>query len=134
MTLEEKKKIINFKEFVELIIRYESITIEEIEKAFEEYNTHVFIKEYLTGFGNINTCTLCRKIGYKDFVVDCSTCSWVKFTNSKCSRSKNEQTYSNINFNEKPNSLLESYRERAKYMREVSDLVYVDLQELLKNW
>lgn len=54
----------NLKEFKELIKRYESVTLEEIEKIWDNqilsYDNNP--AEALTGFGSIDTCTFAGQL------------------------------------------------------------------------
>mgnify|MGYP003565590199 CR=1 FL=1 len=52
----------NIKEFKELILRYESITLEEIEKQLNKGDHIDDVKYSLTGFGMSSTCTLCQPL------------------------------------------------------------------------
>lgn len=54
----------NYNEFVKLIVRYLTITLEEVQEAKyrEKYRVKTLAVNYLTGFGDANRCTLCRKV------------------------------------------------------------------------
>lgn len=102
----------NIKEFKQLIERYESITLEEIEEKG-------VYPGLLTGFGTINNCRLCEKINvYAD---NCKGCVYYEVTNSKyaCNVDRTYETYNAISSAENANDLLQAYRNRAKYMRQI---------------
>lgn len=98
--------------FIKLIERYETITLEEIGKAF--INSPIPWRG-LTGFGHRYTCSLC--IIYLSS--DCVKCPWVKLTGDKCGNGINTETYRKIPSAVNSVQLLEAYRGRAKYMRSV---------------
>ncbi len=95
----------NLKEFKALIDRYESISIEEIERAFKENYRPAGL---LTGFGSIDTCTLCMAVD-----VDCNECVW----GPDLQGCLWDITYDAIYYATNPNKLFTAYRKRAAYMR-----------------
>jgi len=127
----------NLKEFKELILKYESITIEKIENSdsyqnsmdpkngIEEWFSEEVMQE-LTGFGTLATCTLCAAIDLKTykipaFKLDCSNCTWVKEIGYKCYIGMNQKTYDNFEGGniDSEEGLIKACKARAKYMREV---------------
>jgi hypothetical protein len=113
----------NYKEFIKLIERYESITLKEIEKAEKKdivrrwmasNDWGASVANYLTGFGNYSDCTLC-----KVSKSDCSNCVYIYVTGSMCNLGENWDSYNEIRFAETPKQLLEAFRERARYMRKI---------------
>lgn len=100
-------KAVNIKEFWELIDRYESITLKEIKK---EPIIDYFAKKLLTGFGNLNTCTLCHVCR-----LNCFFCVY-GYINA-CSDKSFEESYDEIYDAETPKGLLKAYRNRAKVMK-----------------
>jgi hypothetical protein len=100
----------NIKEFKELILRYESITLDEIEEKFTDGFIDV---KSLTGFGNPNTCSLCIPIK-----MQCLDCIYNK-TGSVCRKGINSKTYRSIALSDHPLQLKEAYIERAKHMRKI---------------
>jgi len=110
----------NKKEFDALIIKYESITIDDILKdAYCKNITIAMIAKKLTGYGSTNSCTLCIAIGLISLRSNCKDCEWVKLTGEKCYLSINEDTYVAVFQAKTYGELLEAFRNRAKYMREV---------------
>ena len=107
----------NIKEFNDLIQRYETITLEEIQEEFQAcdtiqsiYNNNVIALQ-LTGFGLINTCTLCVSVHAK-----CGLC--VYKNDAGCIRNKRLYfSYYKIRDSKTPEQLLKAYRNRAKILR-----------------
>jgi hypothetical protein len=114
----------NVKELIELIKRYESITLKEIAIDIDkdEYIDGRKIARRLTGFGSIETCTLCQKVGY-DSINDNPFCNHCVFehplgctssdVNNECNK-----TYFAIFNAESPKELLQAFHNRAKYLFE----------------
>jgi len=110
----------NIKEFKQLILRYESITLEEIELKECDANE-------LTGYGKKDTCTLCIPVtdtenGHRH--THCFECIWSRIHDLyvACTQEENAATYNaidilNVRFD--PDKLLKAYRNRAAYMRTV---------------
>ena len=108
----------NIKEFKELILKYESITLEEIEKHYNKLSRE-FAHENLTGFGDAETCTLCISIKK-----DCSICTYsvtprLKKNDFHCMNSINEKTFDMISDATTPQELKAAYKARAKHMRNI---------------
>lgn len=125
----------NLKEFKELILEYEGITLSDIEYS-ESYqndmskNDEVWFSEKvmqeLTGYGNIGSCTLCTaiKLNPKLFIpskIDCKDCTWVKQTNNQCFSKGNARTYTAFHELqvESEDGLVEACHARADYMRNI---------------
>ena len=108
-----KENIKNLNEFKALKKCYETITLKEIERAYSESILNV--PQYLTGYGNITTCTLCTSVATSggDF---CKNCVYVKLTKFSCNDGKNEKTYLKIYGANTPKELFDAYKARAKYM------------------
>lgn len=117
----------NLKEFKALILRYESVTEEEIKKECLKHSdqavVHYGVLTRLTGFGIVTACTLCKAVNGL-----CSLCTWA-FTievdtsmlhkHLACSYRDNGSTYRDIASAETPEELKRAYKERAKHMRKV---------------
>jgi len=103
----------NKKEFVELVEKYESLTIGEIEDAWVNNSWassgHDTAKQ-LTGFGGPFSCTLCVAI-----TRNCDGCVYGK--RYGCLSGKNKKSYDDIDDAESPRKLLNAFRRRAKHMR-----------------
>lgn len=115
-----KKK--NLNEFKELIDRYESITIDDIEEV--EKGLNVIICEYgwavankITGFGGGETCSLCKATDQ-----DCDNCVWSHGVGSDdCTESYTIPdvgiSYDNISKATGAKKLLKAFKFRARVMR-----------------
>ena len=100
----------NLKEFKELIERYESITLEEIEEVWGDNSCGESVAQELTGFSGVKTCTLCKSVRS-----NCSECVYKE--RGWCYKSVNKETYYAISDASTPTELLEAFRNRAKHMR-----------------
>ena len=120
-----KPQLRNVKELIELIDRYESISLKEIKNTWISTNV---VANKLTGFGDSRTCSLCKKVGYSDFgSPNCKDC--VFEIQRGCSDSNREcyDTYYGISLSKTPEDLLQAYRNRAAYLKE-------RFKELIKNY
>jgi len=103
----------NIKEARELVKRYETITLEEIKNMYCDAND-------LTGFGSIETCTLCIKADY-----DCSDCIYHKIDKFgfgdtvRCYDDDNAKTYDRIDEADTPVKLRNAFRARAKHIKSI---------------
>jgi hypothetical protein len=114
----------NIKAAEKLAERYETITLEEIEKAFEKYEyKYNLAKNKLTGFGLKDTCLLCKSA--RDGLGYCNHCIYYNDSDSgiiffpHCRNDGNKETYVNISNAETPEELLTAYRERGKHTRSI---------------
>ena len=123
----------NYEEFVALRDKYRAITLHEIREA--KYNKS--LKKWLsweealkslTGYGNRNTCTLCKAVGYIDTddddnnlypSIDCDKCIWVIGTGSHCYGIENLDTFDAISNAGCAETVLEAFQNRANRMDEV---------------
>lgn len=114
----------NLKEFKALIQRYESITLKEIKTVKPNpdkiYPFSVVAKQ-LTGFGNFDTCTLCRVEGIKNdefcnYLPDCYNCVYGHMHGCI---NLNSTLYHSIGRASSHANLFTAYRNRAKFMREL---------------
>ena len=113
----------NLKEFKELIIRYETITLEEIKTEWKKRkdlnfgNSSDYIPyetaNKLTGFGSSSTCTLCLAV--KTDFVRCGDCVYAE--SYGCVNDSNEKTYNKIVNTRTPKGLLTAFRKRAEHLR-----------------
>lgn len=104
----------NLKEFDELIERYETIQLDEIEKTWEINGRNT--ANLLTGFGNSLTCKLCKTIRrMPTYHTECGNCIYEGETN--CTKSSMRFTYLKIARAKTPLTLLQAFRDRAKAMR-----------------
>lgn len=121
----------NLDEFIDLIKRYESITIEEIKSNYnttEKFNSRV-IASRLTGFGWDATCTLCKVIAKR-----CNKCiysTYYDYSDYDDQYCTFDSTYYNIKNSNSPEQLKEAFEKRAKFMRKVlSELGIDDIDQL----
>ena len=128
----------NLKEFKQCILNYEAITISDIQNT-ESYSVDMnppnevwsseAVMEELTGFGKIDTCSLCEKLGINESAkfdpseVDCKYCTWMEKTSHQCGSGSNYDTYHNFTELEidSEEALVEACKTRAEYMRDVID-------------
>lgn len=112
----------NLKEFEQLIVRYESIEIDEIKKAFNLVDSPAM---YLTGFGESDICTLCKAVKSAHFGHHCDDCVYgIKYG---CNRFPMERSFEMIYESKTPNELLRAYRNRAKAMRKFANTINLKL-------
>ena len=126
----------NLKEFKDLILKYENITVEEINYILNKFDipelegisSEEILKE-LTGFGTRNTCTLCKAIKLTTVNtlptnIDCFKCTWVEKTKFVCYEGCNKATYEKLeeiwfaddNFVQE---IIDACHTRADYMRNI---------------
>lgn len=110
-----ERKAKNLKEFIELIEKYRSITIEDIEEAIDKHgNFDAFgIANVLTGYGFASTCSLCIR------AIDCNDCAWKVLSGCSCSFLMNGETYELIWSSQNKDDLLTAFKIRADYMEKV---------------
>ena len=120
-----QKTMKNLPQFRALIIRYETITIEEIEKA----NCNSML---LTGLGGNSTCTLCKAAGYVSDKKACKHCVY-SLTEKiipygvPCNSGSNAKTYDAMWYANVPKVLLTAYRLRAKHMRSILKKLNIEM-------
>lgn len=110
----------NLKEFKELIERYETITLEEIQYGFEIYKLGNLVGAKLTGYGTLITCTLCQALKeYNDkYVGPSSVCKYCVYGPEKFNCLNRDPTsYYDIYYAKTPEQFLEACRNRASFMR-----------------
>ncbi len=115
----------NKQQFIELVQRYETITLSEIQDEWHLYGNNPYVHDVasaLTGFGSRSTCTLCKPISG-----ECKRCVYGKSsTGFGCINIKNSRTYDKIENATSAEELLEAFRNRAKHMRENYTKVFED--------
>ena len=115
----------NIRQFKNLIKKYESITLEKLTNPRLEWMGSKTIMNYLTGFGNTDTCRLCIRAGelsmerYGNKLGMCIFCVWVIATGDVCYGGNNEKTYEAIKKARNRVKLLEAVKQRAEYMKTV---------------
>lgn len=130
---------------VKLYKRYSTITLEEIEKKWKRFvkyeddeSAMIEVKQKLTGFGDCDTCMLCKAVtdlpdGYM-CLPSCNKCFWKLFTSGECQYQENRDTYEAIREAMTPKDTLEGYHARAKHMKAIMKKAFTEetLNELLK--
>ena len=110
----------NLKEFEKLINRYETITMSEVKECEKNHCSSFYgkiIANDLTGYGSINSCSLCRIANY-----DCKECVYVTEAGHRCHNDLNAKTYAAIGRAKTPIQLCNAFRERAKFMKRILTL------------
>lgn len=102
----------NIKEAKELVLRYESISLEGIKESghFRVGGTLYTTALKLTGFGSTIKCALCVSIDH-----ECGDC--IYSDHYGCLNGKNRKTYKRIEEANTPLKLKNAFRARAKYIR-----------------
>jgi hypothetical protein len=119
----------NKQEFIMLVKRYESVTLEEIQPIWDSQEDigycAIRVAEHLTGFGSKSTCTLCKPINGV-----CSKCIYGgRGYRFGCINSQNNKTYSGIENAETAEELLDAFRKRAKHLRKKYSKYFEDEKE-----
>jgi hypothetical protein len=130
----------NKKEFIELLEKYKSITIEDIERIQEKVfrpsgtNFGLFVMDIITGLGDVSKCILCKKgskpslhdigflsdtLEYIDINQECHFCYWKKRTGFICHSFVNSRTYYAICNAKNKTELFEAIQGRIKRMEDV---------------
>lgn len=104
----------NRQEFIALAERYCSMTLEEIQEAWDD--TAFWTIKILTGFGTKETCTLCKAVTDVGFP-NCQICEWHKLTGSLCNKNENMDTFIKIYVARDPYQLLTAVHARGAYMK-----------------
>jgi len=109
----------NESEFLALKLRYETITIEEIEREWKEDAwENDYLMMHLTGFGSTQTCSLCSPL-INVIEPDCYFCVYACANNSRCNYDSNKATYRALYNSQSPSELLTACRNRAIHMGKV---------------
>jgi len=103
----------------ELVKKYNSITIEEIEKKFDkDYFSTI---KNITGFGSVKTCSLCQYCFNSVLDGTCKECIYVMVTDVTCSSVVNFKTYHAIKYATNTIELLTAIKNRAKHLQSLID-------------
>lgn len=101
----------NESEFLALKLRYETITIEEIEREWYYDGKQTLSK--ITGYGDSSTCSVCKPIND----IHCyQGCVYAHDGEQHCS---DDNTYGKLTRAESPSELLTACRNRAIHMGKV---------------
>jgi len=143
----------NEQEFVALIAKYESITIEDIyaiwtsiydlnsESGFKYSFKGSITMSRLTGFGFMDTCSLCRKCNIEFVANDkhiCNICVYgvIGIRNLQCQCNNTDldtnKSYEAIEKAKTPEELMEAIHVRAEVMRHIYNL-YLTLKGKMKK-
>ena len=118
----------NIEELKKLVQRYETITLKEVETAVKHHSNNVILAaRSLTGFGSLDTCTLCLKGRVFDALLDLYTCQGCVYYNPDkcgepgsdktfCSQDEHTKTYQDIMWANDANELFEAYKARALHL------------------
>jgi len=105
----------------QLVIRYRSITLDEIKDKQKELELSEFevdkIMKSLTGFGYNYSCTLCKSIDKTMLNYVCNNCIYGSTNN--CYMNENAQTYNKIENAETPKQLLNAINKRANHIEKI---------------
>lgn len=110
----------NIKAAIALARRYNTISIEEIRDLWKTYpptmlnSRSYLVAGKLTGFGNFNTCNLCRTVKG-----GCGKCIYGGFTFCIDGSKRVKLTYNAIENAKGPTSLLRAFKNRAKFIKSV---------------
>lgn len=112
----------NIPEFITLIKRYESITLEEVESNYEGGIFSGYdIANRLTGFGNTSTCSLCLATCH-----NCIECVYGK--NKGCVKGIFAKSSDDIENSDSPKELLNAFRNRAKVLRQYAASIGINIE------
>ncbi len=141
---------VNIKAAKELIKRYNSITLDEIETEYKKQGSMHLVPKNLTGFGSDSTCTLCKEAesillsdniplddDLKDSFFRCHTCIYNRVRNIElgypdhlftcqpvaCIADENAASYYLIDKAKSAKELLFAFRNRAKHLRKLVDKI-----------
>ena len=105
-----------------LITKYESITLEQLEKLFDKCDYGYEVMEILTGFGNITTCIVCEEAQRRNpdpKQIGCEYCIYKKiFPYSDDKYYCMDDTYRNMSDAESAEELYEAIQERVKLLKQ----------------
>lgn len=116
----------NIEEFQALVKRYETITLEEINKEWNLVKPTpswtIVVARRLTGFGSIFSCTLCLRV-YAVSRSNSNPCRYCVYDDNvngicvPCMKGAHTKTYKDIANAPTPRKLFNAYRRRAKFLR-----------------
>lgn len=99
----------NANEFIALLEKYESITIDDIKSAYV-MGSSFFTAKRLTGYGSSKTCTLCRAVRF-----DCTKCVFKKQLG--CQTGELEESYLAIGAAKSGVEMLAAYKNRLNTLK-----------------
>lgn len=105
--------ILNIEETKALIERYKSIPLSEIQNEASKHNSFYSVSRALTGFGEKQTCTLCKAVKG-----DCQYCihslNKRQYGTDFCLGTK---SFENLQRVQTPEQLLHAFRARAIFLK-----------------
>lgn len=122
----------NIEEAKELLQKYRSITLEEINAVYDKLNfkTGNNAIHSITGFGTIHTCILCKKLK-QEALPKCHACVWRSFSTNEnddlyclglypysIKEDPVRDTYNKIRNSKSPEELLDCIKLRADLLEE----------------
>lgn len=141
--MDKRLKMKNKKEFIELIAKYQSYSLQDLEQVYEEmFNDNEYpdpedVLNTLTGFGCKSDCSLCRAVRNRDGDVDCSECVWCFDSGENyfnyCCREIHKPTYFAIEEATDMNELHIAVQNRAKYMTKWLEIKLKNFDELSES-
>lgn len=120
------------KAFINLIEIYEGLPLSKIEGEWKKTSDYCsttkgdYVAWVLTGFGNTQTCKLCRIMpphtvpSYRS----CVDCVWKIATGNWCAGDGNRDSYKRIEWSESPKKLKAAYVVRAKHMKKALKRIF----------
>ncbi|NCA80546.1 MAG: hypothetical protein EOM76_10250 [Sphingobacteriia bacterium] len=114
----------------ELMLRYRSVTIDEIVKAYINQKNEIpmfigfKVANMITGFGFKTTCTLCKAVNY-----DCNQCIYAHIEGRTNCNDKH-LTYHDIFHAHTTLKLQSAFRARADYIQKVLHGIYNHINPL----
>lgn len=115
----------------QLIKKYRSMSVEELEESFEYYSFGEEVMKNITGFGSQSTCILCRHVDRDSrHETICSNCIWHSlFPVAEEYPCTEHETYEHIEYAEDAVELEQALVDRAKLLEKA---IYKAEQENLK--
>lgn len=118
----------------ELVKKYKSITLEQVKAEYERLQDKYpdsriygsWILENFTGFGSMDTCSLCQEAkelaNSSTYGSYCHKCVHSVFSQNDGGFPCVEKTYENICDATTPEAIYTAIQERAEYLKETIDL------------
>lgn len=120
----------NTEAFKNLIEKYESIDLVDIEEEWDEeyFNDGHSVMRELTGFGGCCSCSLCQAVGTTrgglewKTTCNCQNCMYYLVNPNGEYPPCVDDTYEAIDNAETPKELCDAIQDRIKYMKEVLEI------------
>jgi len=110
----------NLKEFKNLIVKYKSLTIDDIIEEWDKHNacSGEVVMNRLTGFGDTDTCSICSIINKPK----CTYCVYTVVTGENCT---DHESYDFIQYASYPTTLYKAIQERIEFMEKILETIKV---------